>query len=412
MNLKIKPNLWISTFFLYVFCFPRNADALGNLIWVQNLLEVIGFCWTAYIVFSNKVKDLKKLSPMLFILLWMYPCTLINFGQFSNLFEVSFRLGSIVVLSEYLIEKDLKKFIFSVSAFWTVLMLIQFYSGVTNCFGSVIIANNMGRDDYLYLFGVKVEINQYMIYAIFFTSLAAYLGRYKQKLQFLLTTLSILFFSIITSASTAFMGMFFFFFLVMWGFLVRNRKQWKRMVIIVAILAVAFGFIGNTSMFEWLVEGILHEGVTLNGRTVIWEETLKLMSGWKWFFGYGFTPDFIIRLNDFFSVDHPHNQYLQSLFCFGIPGLCLYIWLLYEQIKKIRVIANRKIRNIYVAAILSNLIISIVSRNLLYGTAQIFFVMSVHITEISDLVSNANVRRTIHGSHMEFISKQSNTYEV
>ena len=44
------------------------------------MLEVIGFCWTIYIIFSNKVKKLKKLSPMLLIFLWMYPCTLINFS--------------------------------------------------------------------------------------------------------------------------------------------------------------------------------------------------------------------------------------------------------------------------------------------------------------------------------------------
>ena len=393
MNLKINANLWISTFFLYVFCFPRNADALGNIILVQNMLEVIGFCWTIYIIFSNKVKKLKKLSPMLLIFLWMYPCTLINFGNILKLFETSLRLGCIVILSEYLIERDLKKFIFNASAYWTALMLIELFSAVTNCFGTVNVANNMGRAEALYLFGMKVEIDQYMVYALFFTSLAAYIGRYKHKIQLLLTTLSILLFSIITLASTAFMGMFFFFLLAFCGHFIKNKKQWKYVVIFTAIVSCAYGFIGNTSMFEWLVNGILHEGLTLNGRTVIWAETLKLMSGWKWLWGYGFTPDYIIRLNDYFYVDHPHNQYLQSLFCYGIPGLCLYIWLLYEQIKKIRVIENRKLRKIYIATIIANLIISIVSRNLLYGTAQIFFVMSVHITEMHIAKFNRRICR-------------------
>ena len=206
--------------------------------------------------------------------------------------------------------------------------------------------------------------------------------------------LSALIFSLKTSASASLMGMVIMLVFLVIGKFIENKKIWTSILILIVIYACLFGFIGNTNMFIWLVDGILKEGVTLNGRTVIWEETLKLMTEWHLLFGYGFTPTYIIRLNDFFSVNHPHNQYLQSLFDFGYFGLILYLYIWMSQIKTIGTINNKGLRNIYIATLVSNMVICIVSRNLLYGTAQIFFVISIYMGRITK-ICNENKMKSI-----------------
>lgn len=388
MKFKIKIIPVFSTFFLLVFCFPRNADAFGKLIWIQNILEVLGMVWTVYIIAYHKCIINKNLLPMFFLLIWTYPCTIFNNGFFLKLAEMTIRIFCIIVLSEYLIKKNCKKYICNMAIYWTVLMCIQFFSCLTNCFGSVVLENNMGRSELLYLFGMKVEIDQYVIYAIAFNMIAMLIGGLKEKITLVIVLSAALIFSLETEASTSLVGITLFFVSLIVSRFFCDKGIWEKLLILILIYACLFGFVGNTGMFAWLVDGILHEGVTLNGRTVLWKETLKLMKGWHLLLGYGIAPSYIIRLNDFFSVEHPHNQYLQCLFNFGVFGLILYVYIWLYQIRLIRTIYNKKLRNIYIATLVSNIIISIVSRNFLYSTAQIFFVISMHMSEVAKMCND------------------------
>lgn len=391
MRFKIKLVPWLSTIFLLVFCFPRNAAALGKLILIQNNLEVLGVIWTVYIIICYRNILVKKLWPMYLLLIWIYPCTIFNNGNFIKIMEVTIRLCCIVVLSELLIKNNCKKYICNIAAYWTVLMCIELFSCLTNCFGSIIIENNRGQSELLYLFGMKVEINQYVIYAVAFNMIAVLIGGLREKIMLIIIVLAALIFSLKTSASTSLVGMTIMFIFLAAGRFSQNKRIWEKLVILIVVYACLFGFSGNTSMFAWLVDGILQEGVTLNGRTVLWSETLKLMKGYHLLLGYGMTPAYIIKLNAFFSVDHPHNQYLQCLFNFGILGLILYLYIWLCQIKAIKIINNKRLRNVYIAALVSNMIICIVSRNLLYGTAQIFFVISMHMSEITEMCNNRTI---------------------
>lgn len=82
--------------------------------------------------------------------------------------------------------------------------------------------------------------------------------------------------------------------------------------------------------FNQFFSGIINLENLFSGRNVLWVGYIQyIFSNTNvFFFGGGFT-----RETDFFS--HPHNQYLQILYIFGIFGFILYISFLLEVGKKV-----------------------------------------------------------------------------
>lgn len=100
------------------------------------------------------------------------------------------------------------------------------------------------------------------------------------------------------------------------------------------ILNFSILFLNIQNAFKWLIVDLLHEDITLNNRTIIWQQVFMDMTNYNIFFGRGIAEENTkdIPMSVYNSYGHitigdrqAHNQLLSVLYWNGIVGLMIYI---------------------------------------------------------------------------------------
>ena len=60
------------------------------------------------------------------------------------------------------------------------------------------------------------------------------------------------------------------------------------------------------------------------------------MKGFHWIIGNGYAHNFVFQLNKYWSANTAHSQYVNTIFCFGIVGLIIYIAIILKMLSLIR----------------------------------------------------------------------------
>lgn len=379
---KVSTYFLVSVICLFIFCIPRNTSAFPQICYLLRKIELLCVAWTAYMFVKKRIYKNKWLYPMWMLFLLMVICTVMNDPEhLKDVFILIYRMFGVVVLSDYILNKDKHKGIKWIALIWVAFMLVQAYSAVTHCFGYASTSNSLYNSNYF--FGIRVEINQYIIYTIAFCWFAVYTNSLNW-IYAVVTSIAGVYFVFQENVSTSLMGLAIFLAVIIISKIVKSEKMWRSLIILLVVAIVIFAFVRNTQVFEWLLVGVLKEDLTLNNRTVLWQQAIEQLKGMHWLFGFGYSPPFNLRLGGTYAVNHPHNQYLQMLYNYGIGGLALYLLMVYKMVRKIRGIKNGHIKNIHMAALIATLIICITSRNYFYLTAQIYYIVVYHLTEYGD----------------------------
>lgn len=98
----------------------------------------------------------------------------------------------------------------------------------------------------------------------------------------------------------------------------------KNIIILYIIFLILILQFNIQNIFQWILEEQMGKGITLNSRTIIWKDAIKLIKN-KLLFGYGTFTDEMIRAYVLFGASHAHNFLLEILLRTGIIGTIAYI---------------------------------------------------------------------------------------
>lgn len=362
-------------------CIPFNNAGFPVFTKVLKLATYLSFFWSIIVFFKSRLFLKKWYYPLWILLIFMLISTAINdVSTLRDCIICVIRMYSITVLYDFLMRYNARKAIIWNAAIWTVLMFVQAFSEITACFGYTHTINNPKIRNFL--FGIRTDINQYIIYAIFFCFIAAYIGNEKEKIELIITLVSGFYFIIAQKVSTSIVGVAIFFAVLIGSKIVKNKVLWRSYIAVIAVGIFIFIRFQNTEIFQKILVNWLKEDLSLNGRVYLWTQAIEQARGVHALIGFGYSPKFTLQIGTY-VVNHPHNQYLQFIFNYGYPGLMLYLLMMINSIKNIFHTVDYKIRMICIAAFSATAVICISSRNYFYLSAQIFYVMLLHINDIS-----------------------------
>lgn len=374
--------VFLSIVFLFCICFPRNNGAFPLLCRALRYIDVFVFVFSTFLFFYANIYGKAWYTPLVLLFIWMIICTLaMDPNDIVEAFTQVFRMASVFILSEFLMQINVKRGFIWLSRIWALFLIVQWISYITKCFGYTETSNTASISNYF--FGIRVEINEYIIYSIAFILFSIQFVGFFEKLYYIFSIAVGTCFVFSESVSTSILAIVIFGVIMICSSFIKKSKIWKLLLILVVIFAVLFAYLQNTEGFAWLLEGVLKEDISLNGRTLLWNQAIEQSRGIHLIFGYGFIPEFKLFLSSGFSVNHPHNQYLQFIYNFGLPGLILYLFMVYKMINNISKINNGFLKSVHIACLVSTTIMCISSRNYMYLTAQIYYVLSNYLSDMN-----------------------------
>ena len=206
---------------------------------------------------------------------------------------------------------------------------------------------------------------------------------YRYFLRFIIYLLIIM--NIHVSSTTCF-SIIFFLFLVLINHLSGLKDiltQYKLILFIIILLDVLIISGIGTNMLAFLFD----KSNTLSGRSIIWENILKIIS-YNLLIGIGANASLTSIVGNFaIGATHAHNQLLQILLTSGITGLFCYGCFLNRLTNIKYSVKNKKMYTIYMKYLMAIFIFNITGN----GFDNFFYLISIIMLESNRFVENKKV---------------------
>lgn len=328
----IRKDRLIMWFLICILMIPETTVAhYGWLLSLVKPIRVIAFLYAVYLLYIYRSEISDKLKYLFLCFAWMALCTILN-GDIGSFISKFYTVFSGIIIYQCCINDDYN---FSVKRMGMIVTIISVINFVTLQFGGLYqnITAEFGGTPNVYFLGTRVAISMFALPAICITFISCKIGNFKQKIEFVLTviTLSVFVYAEWVSTDIAAIAFVFLIF-VLWQLIGRGNIY----NIVVVVLTVALVFISAIvvlnpdfiSNFSWLIEGALDKSVTLTGRVTIWNSILSQMSGLDWLVGHGYGSSRSFGLANGTATASTHNEYLLNLYNYGVIGLLFYVALL------------------------------------------------------------------------------------
>lgn len=374
MNSKLK--FRASFLLLCILCIPSNV-AFGSLNTIVNCASYIGVVWC--LILMRDIQIERKMIPIIIFLLWEIVTTFINYTGFLGIVQINTKFLLVIFLVSTMIKYNPEKVIKYISTLFVIIMIVQYVSLVTHAFGFS--GDQAFVNRYNYFLGIRVNINKIILFAIFMVLTYITINRIAGLIKTIIVCYTGIVFIIVEDVSTSIMGVALYTMILIISLIIKNEKMWRNLLVFFFLVAIGFAFLGSTQAFRYLLEDILNEGLTMNGRTLLWEQAINNIHGVHWIIGNGYGHNYLFSIGSF-AVHSAHNQYLSTLFNYGIVGLALYFSMCYNQIAQIKYIKNTFLRNNLAAVLVSLFIIQIPASTADMTYYYIFYVITMNVDKV------------------------------
>jgi len=337
-----------------------------------NVAELAALAWSLLIFAKSRIYGVRKLWPIWAWIAWIAVATVINRTDYILAFRLAGNIFSACTLSYYAIRRNGTRFIKHFCMLLAAEIAIQCLTAVTHVFGRVVDPNGAFENNYF--FGIRVEFNRIFIYAVTLCLIYAQRRGVTSKLVFAVAAAGGLYFVLSEDLSMGIGTFAIFVAVVLAAAFIQRNADYRR----VMVIALGFSMLFNLTVgsfayaFDWLFNSLLHESLTLNGRTYLWQSALSQMHGWHWLFGNGYGHDFlfVIVTRNNWRASTAHSQYINSLFCFGLVGLALYINICRLEIREIANKPMNMIKRILLAGFVAKTVMGIATTT--YNTLYMY----------------------------------------
>ncbi len=163
-------------------------------------------------------------------------------------------------------------------------------------------------------------------------------------------------------------------------FINKRKTQFNIYVFLFIVLIIFLVFINfEETLVGFIISNVLGSDLTLSGRTLIWDEVLKLIPQ-KLFMGYGLGSYEIAKAFNFKNatnghpINDPFNGILNILYFNGVIGLSFLLYFFYKLIRKIKKAYKVKVQRERVIIIFWGLLVIF-----LISISESIFQFSFHI---------------------------------
>lgn len=331
MRIEIGKRELICWAFLLAIWIPAGTAAgiLG-----VSVLKFLGLVWSIYLFVNYRLYRNKTLRICWIWLAWCLLATRINGTDINVCFAMVHPIFSTVCMIAVLLKKDrvnALRQILNVFCLWTIIQFITFIR-LGPSFGT-------SSHEAKYFFGIRVGYNDFFVFAIGCAILAVLLKEKMAKLQAAIIVGLGVYFALSCKLSTSMMACMVFLCVFIISHFAKSNRIWHGLGIVSVIFCLLFVFgSANPESFSWILVDFLGEDLTLNGRTVLWQQALNQMRGFHWVIGNGYAHNFVFQLNQYWSATTAHSQYINALFCFGIIGLSIYVSMILKTLSIVRLV--------------------------------------------------------------------------
>lgn len=331
-----------------MYCLPTTNQIFASFSVLLKYGQYLGLIWSILVFFELKIYSKKSLWPVWAFVLMMLFSTLINGTDINACIKMVFPIFATCVLTVHImILRDFQG-VEAIAKMFAVLLILQAVSALVGGFGSYVDGNAITITNYF--FKDRVNFNRIYIYAISLLTLVSFYGK-KWKWLYVFGGLSGVYFVFYESVSTAIMATIVYILVFIIARIIKSEHARRNMLILLFIVAALFVIAGFSSDgFEWLLVDFLGEDMTLDGRTLLWAQAIENMKGWHWILGNGYGHSFMFWLGTW-GVNTAHSQYMNILFCFGIVGIAIYFFTIYQFLGGLKEEIDERYKRLTVATV-------------------------------------------------------------
>lgn len=361
---------------------PRIVNYYEGISSFYYFFQIILVLFVSLIIFNKLVKKgLKGLSVVSYAVIIYKLYELVAVYQNGLLDSTTLINAGIIisstVLTEYLIENVPGAFLGILCVYSGIMVFINnvsFYMGG--------VSNTDATGNIVYFWQTRNHLS-----SLFFIAFISTLLKYgiKRNRFFRVWTvfvfINILSGIIIFNSSTTIVG---FAVMILFYFLLKRNILCKPVMWFAASLALNFAIIvlRVQRIFSWLIENWLHKSLTFTGRTSIWDMALAYIVR-RPLFGYGESAVFDFSWSS--SEVVAHNQFLDVAIICGIPGMILFIVVLFIVFKQLEKYKDSAVARLLLCALFGYMIMTITESPNPYQPWFIIFALAFKIPEIDAL---------------------------
>ncbi len=357
MKKSVSSRYVLAVVFFITACLPISIKKYLDIVSLVNIVNCAGLFYSLLLEIEGRYYCKKKWLILHGFLIWVTIVSIIAGEGLVSVIQNVYTLYIASIMAIYLLQKNYNKSIYIISVIFSGMVFMNL---LTFFMGGLYQVNiyNMA-----YFMGIRVNISDILVFAISISLISSIRGKRIHKIICIVCILSGVVFSVLEWVSTALVTMCVF---ALVCFIIKMTYKWpkqKKVIrigsILLVIVVVSFSFNPDVQSYSWLVEDILGESLTLDGRTDIWESCISQIKGLTWIYGHGIAHEYTFAISNGAYVSHPHNQYLAMLFNFGIIGLLMYCKMLMEQLVSVSHVENSKIRMFSISCIIASIIMGI-----------------------------------------------------
>lgn len=311
--------LFMITIFMSIF--PNILTFVSMSLYILMIKLATPVLLISFLIFCNKRLYYNKLVlAWIAIYIGMNVITLISGGKFDNFDNIAMSI-SVLIICSYMCEYDKKFFISFLVYYFTVLLVLNTLLWRP---GGTFVNSNGQR---AFVIGTKTTITYYQIAACLFAFvyLKTEVSKVKKSIVGWSLFFSIAIYNVLEPISTSIVC--FIAFIGMAVFDAINTDMSKKILRYgywaVTLLDISIAVFRIQYLFKFFLVDVLGEGLTLDGRTIIWDEIFTHIVK-KPVLGYGLNSG-ITFINNFNTS--AHNQLISWTFTFGIVGaVCMVLF--------------------------------------------------------------------------------------
>lgn len=338
MKVKFNKNELFIFFFLLPCFKPTYFTSIKLLNNLYNIILIISFLIIILLYFKHKRKPSKIINLFIIYEIWIIFNTIIHYGNVSGTIkEIISILLAILVIDFYFF--DIKSLLntcmihFEICIYINLITILVWPNGIYN---RVSQAYGITKEWFL---GWDNNFIIWLLPGICIAFLYKYY--FKKRLRSNILIIAIIYTALISWVATALVGIGI---ILLCIYIPKVEKILTpiRTIIITILIFTFIVILRNFNVLEGIITSVLQKDMTLNSRTLIWDNALIAIRQ-NWIIGYGVLhPNQMIEYLGWNTATHCHSQYLQIIFQGGSIAIFIYIMIQLEIIKKIKINFSEK----------------------------------------------------------------------
>lgn len=370
-------------------CQPLGAGALSS---IYSIAKIVGLAYAGILLMRMEMKVDKFIGIVLVFFLYLLGTTYIHDGNLNVWFMQFYMYTAPCVILTYWFNNRPRETISTLAFILCMYVCINLltYFQIGND------ASEVGLTSIkVYWLGIRTRISDIAFLAISCAIISLWSNAKAtiSRIVVILTVIASIYFIFANSVSTGVIACIIYALVFCVLSFIKKEPSWLSFLAVgigplMTMLLLSINFL---TKFSYIIQGVLGESLTLNGRTIIWANVIaKLKQSMLFGYGVGAQKSFFVVSG---NTGATHNGFLDILYSGGIVGGVLFILLVWTSISKLKQCTNIRLKAILYATVFA---MDFVMISEVANTCAYFYIMlclAYNVTSIDKCIEIESCKR-------------------